>query len=62
MDSYDYLMGNLQAALRAQRPTMKARIRKSKIKDLYERYTLGKTNGKFVCFGSYKFIKTGKNN
>ena len=35
MDSYDYLMGNLQAALRAQRPTMKARIRKSKIKDLY---------------------------
>lgn len=59
MDSYDYLMGNLQAALRAQRPTMKARIRKSKIKDLYERYyTLGKTNGKFVCFGSYKFNKT----
>lgn len=58
MDSYDYLMGNLQAALRAQRPAMKARIRKSKIKDLYERYTLKKTNGKRACFGSYKFSKT----
>lgn len=38
MNSYDYLMGNLQAALRAQRPVMKSRVRKRKIRELYERY------------------------
>lgn len=38
MNSYDYLMGNLQKALRNQIPLMKSRIRKKKIKYLYERY------------------------
>lgn len=37
MDSYNWLMGNLQAALRAARPNMKSKIRMGKIKKiLYE--------------------------
>lgn len=60
MNSYDYLMGNIQAALRQQGKVMKARKRKSKIKDLYEKYKNSSTIGKIknkngVCFGPYRF-------
>ncbi len=34
MNSYNWLMGNLQAALRAARPNMKSKVRKNKIKKL----------------------------
>lgn len=40
MNSYDYLMNNLQEALKRQIPLMKSRVRKRKIKELYERYNL----------------------
>lgn len=62
MNSYDYLMSNLQSALQAQMPIMKARTRKSKIKDLYERYKnstkIAKIkNEKNICFGPYRLDK-----
>ena len=60
MNSYEYLMSNLQSALQAQMPIMKARTRKSKIKDLYERYknspTFSGIKETGILYRPYKFI------
>jgi hypothetical protein len=60
MNSYDYLMGNLQEALKKQIPLMKSRVRKRKIKELHEKYknssTIYKINTENSCiYRSYKY-------
>jgi uncharacterized protein YutD len=62
MDSYysdyDYLMGNLRDALRSQGTVMKSRVRKRKIKELYERYKNSTFEFKkegCVFFGLHRF-------
>ncbi len=37
MDSYDFLMNKLEEALRLQIPNMRSRVRKLKIKYLYDK-------------------------
>lgn len=38
MNSYDYLMNNINEALKSQKPFMRSRVRRTKIKYLYEGY------------------------
>ena len=59
MNSYDYLMTNLQEALKKQVPLMRARNRKGKIKELYEKYknstTIRNITETGLCYRPYRF-------